>query len=154
MGSGKTTIGRNLAKQLNKQFVDSDLEIEQKTGATVGLIFEIEGEEGFRDRESRTLESLCKRRDIVLATGGGAILREPNRRVMRKSGTVIYLHTSIDTQLKRTANSKHRPLLLTDDPEEKLRSLMQLREPLYRQEADIVVNSNNRSPQAIFHNCL
>ena len=149
MGSGKTTIGRNLAKQLHKQFVDSDQEIEKRTGAAISLIFEIEGEEGFRDRESKIIEALTQRRNIVLATGGGAILGEANRRAMRRSGTVVYLHTPVETQLNRTTNSKHRPLLVTDNPVEKLRSLMSIREPLYRQEADIIVHSNNRSPHSV-----
>ncbi len=149
MGSGKTTIGRNLAKQLHKQFFDSDLEIEKRTGASISLIFEIEGESGFRDRESRIIEALTQRKNIVLATGGGAILGEDNRRAMRRSGTVVYLHTPVETQLKRTSNSKHRPLLLSGDPADSLRSLMTVREPLYRQEADIIVQSNNRSPHSV-----
>ena len=106
MGSGKTTIGRNLAKQLHKQFVDSDQEIEKRTGAAISLIFEIEGESGFRERESKIVEALTLRKNIVLATGGGAILEEDNRRAMRRSGTVVYLHTPVETQLKRTTNSK------------------------------------------------
>jgi len=149
MGAGKTTIGRNLAKQLHKKFFDSDQEIEKQTGAAINLIFEIEGEEGFRDRESRIIETLTQRRNIVLATGGGVILREKNRRALRRSGTVIYLHTPIETQLKRTTSSKHRPLLLTDDPVERLSSLMSIREPWYRQEADIIVRSNDRSPHSV-----
>ena len=149
MGSGKTTIGRHLAKQVHKQFVDSDQEIEKRTGAAISLIFEIEGEAGFRERESKIIEELTQRNNIVLATGGGAILGEDNRRALRRSGTVVYLHTPIETQLKRTTNSKHRPLLLTDDPAEILRSLMAVREPLYRQEADIIVHSNNRSPHSV-----
>ena len=149
MGAGKTTIGRNLAKQLHKQFYDTDQEIEKQTGAPISLIFEIEGEEGFRDRESRAIESLTQMKEIVLATGGGAILREQNRLALRRSGIVIYLHTPVETQLRRTSSSKHRPLLQTDRPAEKLHSLMKEREPIYRQEADIVVQSKNRSPHSV-----
>lgn len=149
MGAGKSTIGRHLAKQLHKKFVDSDHEIEKQTGASISLIFEIEGEEGFRDRESRTIERLSRRKNIVLATGGGAILREENRRALRRSGTVIYLHTPIETQLKRTSNSKHRPLLETENPVERLQALMEVREPIYRGEADIVVTCNDRSPHGV-----
>lgn len=149
MGAGKSTIGRQLAKQLHKEFLDSDQEIEKQTGALISLIFEIEGERGFRDRERRIIDKLTKRKNIVLATGGGAVLHEENRRAMRKSGTVIYLHISIETQLKRTSKSKHRPLLQTDDPAQKLRALMKVREPIYRQEADIVIHCNNRSAHSV-----
>lgn len=154
MGAGKSTIGRHLAKQLHKTFVDSDQEIEKQTGAVINLIFEIEGEQGFRDRESRIIEKLTKQKDIVLATGGGAILREENRRAMRRSGTVVYLHVPIEVQLKRTVNSKHRPLLQTGDPVKKLKALMKEREPIYRQEADLVVSCNNRSPQNVAREVL
>lgn len=149
MGAGKSTIGRQLAKQLHKNFFDSDQEIEKQTGALISLIFEIEGEEGFRDRESRTIDKLTKRKNIVLATGGGAVLREENRRAIRRNGTVIYLHIPIETQLKRTSKSKHRPLLQTDDPEQKLKALMKIREPIYRQEADITIRCNNRSQHSV-----
>jgi len=149
MGAGKSTIGRHLAKQLHKNFVDSDQEIEKQTGAAINLIFEIEGEEGFRDRESRIIEKLARQKNIVLATGGGAILREENRRSLRRSGTVIYLHTPIETQLKRTSNSKHRPLLETNNPAQRLEALMKVREPIYRKEADIVITCNDRSPHGV-----
>ena len=149
MGAGKSTIGRNLAKQLRKQFYDSDQEIEKQTGAPISLIFEIEGEEGFRDRESRVIESLTRKKNVVLATGGGAILREENRLALRRSGIVIYLHTPVETQIKRTSSSKHRPLLQTERPADKLHSLMKEREPIYRQEADIIVHSKNRSPHTV-----
>lgn len=149
MGAGKSTIGRQLAKQLHKNFFDSDQEIEKQTGALISLIFEIEGEEGFRDRESRAIDKLTKRKNIVLATGGGAVLREENRRAIRRNGTVIYLHIPIETQLKRTSKSKHRPLLQTDDPEQKLKALMKIREPIYRQEADIIIRCNNRSQHSV-----
>lgn len=149
MGAGKSTIGRHLAKQLHKDFYDSDQEIEKQTGAVISLIFEIEGEEGFRDRESRIIEKLSSRKNIVLSTGGGAVLREENRRMLRKNGTVVYLHIPIETQLKRTSKSKHRPLLQTDEPAQKLKALMKVREPIYRQEADIIVRCSNRSPHSV-----
>lgn len=149
MGAGKSTIGRNLARQLRRDFVDSDQEIERQTGAVISLIFEIEGEAGFRARESRMIEELAKRRGIVFATGGGAIMREENRRALRRSGTVVYLHIPVETQLKRTSSSKHRPLLQTDDPTKKLEALMKIREPIYRQEADMVIHCNNRSSYSV-----
>ena len=149
MGAGKSTIGRHLARQLHKDFVDSDQEIERQTGAVISLIFEIEGEEGFRARESRIIEKLAKRKSIVFATGGGAIMREESRRVLRRSGTVVYLHIPVETQLKRTSSSKHRPLLQTKDPVQKLEALMKIREPIYRQEADIIIHCNNRSTYSV-----
>ena len=149
MGAGKSTVGRHLARQLNKQFVDSDQEIEKQTGAVISLIFEIEGEEGFRERESRIICKLAKRRNIVLATGGGAILLEENRRALRRSGTVVYLHAPIETQIKRTGSSKHRPLLDTDDPAARLEALMKVREPIYRSEADIIIHCDNRSTHSV-----
>lgn len=145
MGSGKTTIGKQLAKQLNMEFVDSDKEIEKHTGASINLIFEIEGESGFRERETRMLEQLCARDNSVLATGGGAILAEENRRLLRRHGTVVYLQASIDTQLQRTRSNKNRPLLNTSDPRKRLEELMKVREPIYREEADMIVNADRRS---------
>ena len=149
MGVGKTTIGRQLARQLKMKFVDTDREIERRTGATINLIFDIEGESGFRDREEKILAELCGRENIVLATGGGAILREANRRSLRRSGTVIYLHAPISTLLERTRNSKSRPLLQTENPRAKLSELLAERDPLYRQEADFVMDSNRRSASSV-----
>jgi len=145
MGAGKSTIGRQLAKQLDMEFIDSDKEIEKQTGASINLIFEIEGEQGFRERESRMLKQLSERENIVLATGGGAILAEENRRTLRRNGTVVYLHASVDTQLERTRNNKNRPLLNTGDPRARLEELMNMREPIYRQEADLTINADRRS---------
>ena len=150
MGVGKSTIGRHLAKLLKLDFVDADSELEQRTGASISLIFEIEGEEGFRRRESALLRELTANDQIVLATGGGAVLSEANRRLLRRRGTVVYLRASIDTQLKRTRRSKDRPLLAgADDRRSVIESLMEHREPLYEQEADIAVNTDNRSPAAV-----
>lgn len=149
MGVGKTTIGRSLAKKLGREFVDSDREIEDRTGVTINIIFEIEGEDGFRKRESTMIDELTQRKNIVLATGGGAILNESNRMLMRKHGVVVYLHASVDLQLERTRTGKNRPLLMNGDPRKTLEDLMKVREPLYRQEADIIVNTENRSPGAV-----
>ena len=149
MGVGKTTIGRHLARLLRLDFLDSDQEIEKRTGATIPLIFEIEGEAGFRKRETEILDELTAHESVVLATGGGAVLAESNRRVLRKRGLVIYLHASVDTQLARTSKSRHRPLLETDDRRSKLEELMRVREPLYRQEADLIVDTENRSPLSV-----
>ena len=149
MGVGKTTIGRPLAKKLGMQFVDSDREIEDRTGVTISIIFEIEGEEGFRKRETAMLDKLTQQKNIVLATGGGAILSESNRTHMRKRGVVVYLHAPVELQLERTRTSKNRPLLTNGDPHATLKELMSVREPLYRKEADIIINTNNRSPISV-----
>lgn len=145
MGVGKTTIGRHLAKQMHKRFVDSDHAIEERTGVAISLIFDIEGEQGFRDREEKMIAELVAKENIVLATGGGAVLREANRGKLRAGGTVVYLHASVDTQLRRTRNAKNRPLLQTENPRDRLESLMRVREPLYRETADIVVNADRQA---------
>jgi len=148
MGVGKTTIGRALAKNFGLEFVDSDQEIERRTGVTILTIFDIEGDVGFRNREARIIAELAKRRGIVLATGGGAIVRLENRRALRHGGLVVYLHATVDMQLERTRNSRNRPLLNSGNRQEVLEELMREREPLYRQEADIVYVTDSRSPQA------
>ena len=147
MGVGKTTIGRALAKNFNLEFVDSDQESENRTGVTILTIFDIEGDAGFRDREARIISEMAKRRGIVLATGGGAIMRPENRRALRHSGLIIYLHATVEMQLERTRNSRNRPLLNNGNRQEVLEELMREREPLYRQEADIVYAIDSRSPQ-------
>jgi shikimate kinase len=141
MGAGKSTIGRQLAKQLGMTFLDSDHEIESRTGVDIPLIFEIEGEPGFRKRERAIIDELTRKPDIVLATGGGAILDPDNRNHLCQRGRIIYLHTPVDVQLARTANDRHRPLLQTEDPRQRLEELMQVREPLYRETADLVINT-------------
>ena len=148
MGVGKTTIGRALAKNFSLEFIDSDQEIENRTGVTILTIFDIEGDDGFRDREARIISEMAKRRGIVLATGGGAIVRPENRRALRHSGLVVYLHATVEIQLERTRNSRNRPLLNSGNRQQVLEKLMQEREPLYRQEADIVYATDNRSPHA------
>lgn len=145
MAVGKTTIGKQLAKRLQLEFVDSDHEIEKRTGVSISLIFEVEGESGFRDREAKVIAELTARNGIVLATGGGVVLREANRKALRKNGIVVYLRASIESQLERTKSTKHRPLLETDDRRAALESLMKIREPLYRQEADLIIDTDHLS---------
>lgn len=144
MGCGKTTVGKQLAKKTRMDFVDSDHMIEDRCGVSISTIFDIEGEEGFRKRETKMLQELCERRGIVLATGGGAIVSEENRILLRKNGFVVYLKTSIETQLARTQKNQNRPLLENVDVKEKLEELMAQRGELYRQEADLVVMSGDR----------
>lgn len=144
MGSGKTTVGKQLAKRTRMDFVDSDHIIEDRCGVSISTIFDIEGEAGFRKRETKVLAELCERSGIVLATGGGAITVEENRILLRKSGFVIYLKTSIETQLARTQKNNNRPLLENVDAEKRLEDLMQERGVLYEQEADLVVTSGER----------
>ncbi len=142
MGAGKSTIGRQLSRQLKMPFHDSDQEIEQRTGVDIPLIFELEGEAGFRKRESAVIDELTLLQGIILATGGGAILDPQNREHLTSRGTVVYLHASVSQQLKRTGRDRNRPLLQTADPRKKLEELMSIREPLYRATADIVINTD------------
>ncbi|MEO0368267.1 MAG: shikimate kinase AroK [Pseudomonadota bacterium] len=144
MGSGKTTVGRQLAKRTRMDFVDSDHMIEERCGVTISTIFDIEGEDGFRKRETKMLAELCELNGIVLATGGGAVTTEENRIMLRKSGFVVYLKTSVETQLARTQKNQNRPLLENVDAEEKLKELMEERGELYEQEADLIVTSGER----------
>ena len=140
-GAGKTTVGRQLAKRLQRRFVDADHEIEQRTGVRIPLIFDIEGEQGFRDREARVIAELAAGSDMVVATGGGAVLRPENRAALRSGGTVIYLQASPDLLFERTRLDPNRPLLQVQDPRRKLEELYAQRDPLYREVADIIVNS-------------
>ncbi len=149
MGVGKTTIGRVLADHLGLTFFDSDKEIEASTGADIPWIFDVEGEAGFRVREEKMVETLSARQGIVLATGGGAILAAVNRQRLRDRGCVVYLRATISQQVERTSRDKNRPLLQTPDPEQRIKELMQIRDPLYREVADIVVDTNRRNPRAI-----
>ena len=145
MGAGKTTIGRLLAHFLGKTFYDSDREIQKRTGVGIPLIFEIEGEAGFRKREAEMLSELVKMENIVLATGGGAVLSPENREMLKHRGTVIYLRAAVDDLWRRTRQDKNRPLLRTPDPRRKLTELYLQRDPLYRETAHIVVESGKRS---------
>lgn len=149
MGVGKTTIGRALAELLDLDFYDSDREIEASTGADIPWIFDVEGEAGFRVRESRMIDQLSELTKIVLATGGGAVLAEENRQCLKERGVVVYLRASIRQQLERTSRDKNRPLLQTPDPEQKIRELMKVRDPLYREVADIVIDTNRRNPRSV-----
>lgn len=144
MGSGKTTVGKQLAKRTRMDFVDSDHIIEDRCGVSISTIFDIEGEDGFRKRETKILSELCERTGIVLATGGGAITIEESRILLRKSGFVIYLKTAIETQLARTKKNNNRPLLENVDAERRLTELMEERGVLYEQEADLIVTSGER----------
>jgi len=149
MGAGKSTIGRLLARELRLSFRDSDKEIEQRTGASIPLIFDVEGEQGFREREHAAIADLCRMHGIVLATGGGAVMREDNRKALREGGKVIYLRTSVDQQLERTARDRNRPLLQTENPRDVLLELMARRDPLYREIADIIVETDERPPRLV-----
>ena len=145
MGAGKTSVGRLLAKGLGKTFYDCDQVIERRTGVKIPVIFEIEGEAGFRTREANVLQELAALNDIVLATGGGAILREDNRQVLRLKGTVIYLRASLDDLWQRTRHDRNRPLLQNADPRAKLEDLFAQRDPLYREVASLVMDTGNQS---------
>ncbi len=149
MGSGKSAVGRQLARLFRYTFHDSDADIEAKTGVDIAFIFEKEGEAGFRLREKEAIERLTGLDSVVLATGGGAVIDEGNRRVLAERGAVVYLETSIDQQLERTRHGRHRPLLNDTDPEQKLKELMQRRAVLYGQIADLTVSTNGRRVQLV-----
>lgn len=149
MGAGKTTVGRALAKRLNKRFIDSDHEIEARTGASIPLIFEIEGEASFRHREAEAIRDLTAEKNIVLATGGGAILRPENRAFLKTRGTVIYLRASISSILLRTGNDNSRPLLQTADPRRRLEQLAEERDPFYLDVADFVIDTGRPNVQSL-----
>ncbi|MFT3906818.1 MAG: shikimate kinase AroK [Steroidobacteraceae bacterium] len=144
MGSGKTAVGRALARLLERPFYDSDHEIELRTGADIPLIFEREGEAGFRRREREMIAELTQLQGVVLATGGGAILAEENRRHLSERGWVVYLETSVAQQVERAGRTSHRPLLHGTDPRVRLDELMRIREPLYQATADLTVSTNRR----------
>ena len=145
MGAGKTTVGRQLAKQLNLVFYDTDHVLEERTGVRIPVIFEIEGEAGFRVREEMVIHELCALTGIVLATGGGAVLSAANRADLKRNGVVIYLRGSPEQLYERTRHDRNRPLLHTADPLEKLRELYARRDPLYRDAADVIVDTGRQS---------
>lgn len=149
MGVGKTTIGRVLAELLGQEFFDSDREIEASTGADIPWIFDVEGESGFRLREQRMVDQLSSKSNIILATGGGAVLAPENRRNLKERGIVVYLRASIRQQVERTSRDKNRPLLQTPNPELKIRQLMKIRDPLYCEVADIIIDTNRRNPRSV-----
>ena len=149
MGAGKTTIGKYLAQQLGLSFADTDTEIERRTGADIPWIFDVEGEQGFRDREQQVVEEMTRWDDVVLATGGGVVLREANRSALASRGFVVYLHATVQEQTRRTRHDKRRPLLQTEDPAAVLRELMAGRDPLYRGIADHVIDTDGSSPKSV-----
>lgn len=144
MGAGKTTIGRLIAKHLNKVFYDSDHEIEKRTGVKIPLIFELEGESGFRRREAAVIEDLCGLQDIVMATGGGVVLSADNRQNLKKNGTVVYLRASVHDLWLRTKNDKSRPLLQGGNVKQKLEKLFAERDPLYREIASLIIDTGGQ----------
>lgn len=144
MGSGKTSIGKQLAKLLELEFIDCDHELENQTGASINLIFDVEGEAGFRERETRMLEKLTGKTGILLSTGGGAVSREHNRLLLQSRGFVVYLKTSVANQIKRLSHDKSRPLLQAQDRVQRLNDLADARNPLYDSIADLVYNTRNQ----------
>ena len=151
MGAGKTSVGKLLARRLGKTFQDCDQEIERATGVRIPVIFEIEGEAGFRARESKMLAELTARRDIVLATGGGAVLSADNRRLLAENGVVVYLRAAAPELWGRTRHDRNRPLLKSSDPQAKLEQLIVERDPLYREVAAIIVDTGNQSVGNLAH---
>lgn len=149
MGSGKTAVGRQLARMLRLEFFDSDAEIEHRTGVDIPYIFEREGEVGFREREREVIDSLTAMNNVVIATGGGAVLLPQNRECLHQRGCVVYLQTSIAQQLERTRHGRQRPLLYTDDPEARLRDLMDIRAPLYESTAHLIVSTDGRQVKGV-----
>jgi shikimate kinase len=149
MGAGKTTVGKLLAKLLDKSFYDSDHEIERRTGVNIPLIFELEGEVGFRKREAQAIAELAELSNVVVATGGGAVLLEENRRMLASHGKVIYLRASVDELFHRTRGDRNRPLLQTENPRERLKELYAQRDPLYMEVADFVVDTGGQPVSAI-----
>ena len=149
MGAGKTTIGRFLAEILELEFIDLDTAIEERCGANIPWIFDVEGEAGFRKRESRMLEEITLRSNVLLATGGGAVLSESNRELLKQQGYVVYLNASAAQLLERTAHDRNRPLLQVENPQEVIEKLLSERDPLYREVADLVIVTEKRKPQVV-----
>ena len=154
MGAGKTTIGRQLAKSLSVPFYDSDKAIEESTGVDIPTIFEFEGEEGFRYREQKMIQQLTQLEGIVLATGGGAILREENRRLLKENGFIVYLQCSVDRILERTRRDTQRPLLKTENPRERIESLFAQREHLYLSCADYIIDTGIMQSKTVVNHIL
>jgi len=149
MGAGKSTIGRHLADELHLDFFDSDQEIERRTGADIAWICHLEGEDGFRKREENVINDLTDKQGIVLATGGGSIVTKAVRNRLSARGIVVYLQTTIDKQVARTQRDKRRPLLQNEDPEQVLRDLAEMRNPLYEEVADYIVDTDDQSARAV-----
>ena len=154
MGAGKTTVGRAVARRLDRPFFDSDHEIVARTGARIPVIFELEGEAGFRDREAQVISDFTSQRDIVLATGGGAILRPENRLALQNNGLVVYLRANPHDLWLRTRRDKNRPLLQTEDPKARLEELFAVRDPLYRECAHFVIETGRPSVNGLVNMVL
>jgi shikimate kinase len=154
MGAGKTTVGRLLAKRLKRSFYDTDEEIERRCGVRIPVIFDIEGEAGFRAREKQVIADLCELGNTVLATGGGAVLAAENRRTMAAHGIVVYLHARPPHLWQRVRHDRNRPLLATADPQQKLEALYAERDPLYREIADLVIDTGKQSVQTLAKDLL
>lgn len=149
MGAGKTTVGKLLAEEMGLEFLDTDREIEERTGADIGWIFDVEGEEGFRKREAAMLDELTTRTGVLVATGGGVVLREENRKRLVSRGTVVYLDAPLDQQVERTSRDRNRPLLQDGEPREILENMQSERDPLYREIADHVFRADKRSARVL-----
>lgn len=149
MGAGKSTIGRQLAQMLNMDFLDSDAVIEERAGADIEWIFDIEGEAGFRKREEKILNELTQAQGLVLSTGGGSVVSKDNRNILSARGIVVYLETSVDKQFERTQRDKKRPLLQTEDPYKVLQELAKIRNPLYEEIADITLQTDEQSAKTV-----
>jgi shikimate kinase len=154
MGAGKTTVGRLLARRLKRSFYDTDEEIERRCGVRIPVIFDIEGEAGFRARETQVIADLCALDNAVLATGGGAVLADENRRILADRGVVVYLHARPPHLWQRVRHDRNRPLLATTDPQKKLDALYAERDPLYREVADLVVDTGKQSVQSLARDLL
>ena len=154
MGAGKTTVGRLLARRLKRSFYDTDGEIERRCGVRIPVIFDIEGEAGFRARETQIVAELCALENAVLATGGGAVIAEENRRIFAARGIVVYLHARAPQLWQRLRNDRNRPLLATADPQKRLEALYLERDPLYREVADLVVDTGKQSVQTLAKDLL
>ncbi len=149
MGSGKSTIGSAIAKMLNREFQDSDHYIEERTGVDIARIFDIEGEQGFRDREAAALQELLSRDNNVIATGGGSVMSKTNQSLLRSHGFIIFLDTSVNQQLHRLRRDKKRPLLQTENPRERLEELLKSRRPIYLDLADLAVKTDRRQARRL-----
>ncbi len=145
MGAGKSTVGKKLARKLGKEFHDTDKAIEKKSGVDIATIFEFEGEKGFRVREEKIIADLCDKQDIVLATGGGAVLSENTRKIISNSGVIYYLKATVETLVSRTKNDAKRPLLLANDKAETISKLLDQREPLYESIADHIISTDKHT---------
>ena len=154
MGAGKSAVGRQLARMLHLSFVDSDDEVESRTGVDIPFIFEKEGEEGFRKREAKVIDDLSSLDGVVLATGGGAVVDPQSRSRLGARGFVVYLHTTVDQQLARTQKGRHRPMLENGDRQRILEDLMALRDPMYREIADLIVETDGRKVKAVANEIL